>query len=126
MKTIVATFITLAAAGAALAQTASTANANPKVRYVIGLDNIKANSSGLLTFQDGVLQFKTSKAETKVPVASIDDIFIGAETTQSGGKTTESGGSSSTIVMAALSGFANGVPVAETRCPKAALGAGAS
>ena len=51
------------------------------------MDNIKANSSGLLTFQDGVLQFKTSKAETKVPVASIDDIFIGAETTQSGGKT---------------------------------------
>ena len=87
MKTIVGTFITLAAAGAALAQTASTAPANPKVRYVIGLDNIKANSSGLLTFQDGILQFTTGKAQTKMPVASIDDIFIGAETTQSGGKT---------------------------------------
>jgi hypothetical protein len=33
------------------------------------------------------LQFKGGKAETRVPVSSIDDIFIGAETTQSGGKT---------------------------------------
>ena len=77
----------MAAAGAVLAQTASPTTANSKVRYIIGLDNIKANSSGQLVFQDGVLQFTTGKAQTKVPVASIDDIFIGAETTQSGGKT---------------------------------------
>jgi hypothetical protein len=57
------------------------------VRHIIGLDNIKGNASGNLTFEDGALQFATGKAQTKVPVASIDDIFIGVETTQGGGKT---------------------------------------
>ncbi len=87
LKTIVATLITLAGAGSVWAQTASPTAANPKVRYIIGLDNIKADSSGKLTLQDGVLRFATGKAESKVPVSSIDDIFVGTETTQSGGKT---------------------------------------
>jgi hypothetical protein len=78
--------VTLAWAGGALAETAPTSTANPKVRYIVGLDNIKANTSGQLTLQDGGLRFATGKAETKVPIASIDDIFLGAETTQSGGK----------------------------------------
>ena len=87
MKILVATLMTLAAAGSVLAQTASSSPAGPKVRYIIGLDNMKGNASGTLSVQDGTLLFKTGKAEAKVPAASIDDIFIGAETTQSGGKT---------------------------------------
>jgi len=88
LKTIIATLITLAGSGLVLAQTAPTTAANQKkVRYIIGLDNMKADSSGQLTFQDGALRFTTGKGESKVPVSSIDDIFIGAETTQSGGKT---------------------------------------
>ena len=86
MTTIVATFMTLAWAGAVLAQTASNTTANHKVRYIVGLDDIKADTSGQLTLQDGGLRFATGKAETKVPISSIDDIFLGAETTQSGGK----------------------------------------
>jgi hypothetical protein len=74
-------------AASAWAQTAPAPTQNSKVRYIIGLDNIKGNTSGNLTFQDGALLFKTTKAETSVPVSSIDDIFIGVETTQSGGKT---------------------------------------
>jgi hypothetical protein len=87
LKIIVATLITMTAVGSVLAQTAATTAGNQKVRYIIGLDNMKANDSGQLTLQDGVLRFATGKAETKVPISSIDDIFLGAETTQSGGKT---------------------------------------
>ncbi len=77
----------LAVAGSLGAQTAPNSATNQKVRHIIGLDNIKGNASGKLTFADGALQFATGKAQTKVPVSSIDDIFIGAETTQGGGKT---------------------------------------
>jgi hypothetical protein len=77
----------LAVAGSLGAQTAPNTATNQKVRHIIGLDNVKGNASGKLTFEGGALQFATGKAQTKVPVASIDDIFIGAETTQGGGKT---------------------------------------
>lgn len=87
MKLIAAAFIACCAAGSLLAQPPPSTPENPKVRHIIGLDNIKGNASGFLTVEDGVLHFKTGKVETKVPVPSIDDIFIGAETTQSGGKT---------------------------------------
>jgi hypothetical protein len=87
LKTIVAILMTFAGAGSALAQTASTTAPNQKVRYIIGLDTIKANASGQLKLQEGVLHFATGKAESKVPISSIDDIFLGAETTQGGGKT---------------------------------------
>jgi len=64
----------------------STAVANPNVRHIIGLNAVKRNATGKLTVQDGVLEFKNVKAGDKVPVASIDDVFIGTETTQSGGR----------------------------------------
>jgi hypothetical protein len=85
VKTIAATLITFAAAGMLLAQSPDAA-ANPNVRHVIGLESIQRNATGMLTVQDGALLFKTSKAEEKVAVASIDDIFVGTETTQAGGK----------------------------------------
>ncbi len=86
VKLFAATLITLAAAGLVSAQPAATTT-NPNVRHVIGLDTIKRDATGKLTVQDGALQFNTDKSESKVPIASIDDIFIGTETTQSGGKT---------------------------------------
>jgi len=60
---------------------------NPAVRHLIGLENIKNNATGKLTVQNGALEFKDKKAEAQVPVANIDDIFTGAETTQGGGTT---------------------------------------
>ena len=87
MKLTATAFIALAGAGLASAQPAATTPANLKVRYLIGLDTPKGNSTGTLALQDGVLQFKTGKTDAKVPVSSIDDIFIGTEVTQSGGKT---------------------------------------
>jgi hypothetical protein len=76
----------LAVAASACAQTQSD-GAVPKVRHVIGMEDLKKNASGTLTVENGTLQFRSDKASGQVPVASIDDMFIGAETTQSGGKT---------------------------------------
>jgi hypothetical protein len=85
VKLFTATLIAWAAAGLVLAQPATNAD-GISVRYVIGLDNIPQDAKGKLTIQDGALRFKAGKSENKVPIASIDDIFIGTETTQSGGK----------------------------------------
>jgi hypothetical protein len=96
MKLTPALIVALSVASFAPAQTSTSspappaAAANPNVRHIIGLDAAKRNATGKLTVQDGVLQFRTgadSTAVEKVPVASIDDVFIGTETTQSGGKT---------------------------------------
>jgi hypothetical protein len=62
----------------------------PKVRHVIGLDNIKHNANGHLKILNGAMHFDPDKddnkvRDAKVPVASISDIFVGNETTQSGG-----------------------------------------
>jgi hypothetical protein len=81
-----ATLIALAATGPGWAQP-PTAAAGLDVRHVIGLDNVKEDATGKLTVQDGALRFTAGKSESKVPIASIDDIFVGTETTQSGGKT---------------------------------------
>jgi len=67
--------------------TGATAPANPRVRHIIGLETVERNAGGLLSVQDGALEFKSGKAGNKVPVSAIDDIFIGTETTQGGGKT---------------------------------------
>jgi hypothetical protein len=55
------------------------------VRHVIGLENIKHNAGGKLTVQNGAMQFDGTSA-VKVPAPSIDDVFVGTETTQGGGK----------------------------------------
>jgi hypothetical protein len=59
----------------------------PKVRLVVGLDGVKGNASGTLAVQEGTLRFRAGKAAGDIAVSTIDDIFIGAEVTQSGGKT---------------------------------------
>jgi len=79
--------LTLAGAALSAAQPAAAGPANPKVRHIIGLGDIKRNATGALTVQNGALRFQAGKAMSDVPVSSIDDIFIGAEVTQSGGKT---------------------------------------
>jgi hypothetical protein len=72
----------LIGAGAALAQQpAQPAN----IRHVIGLESIKRNANGHLTIENGVMQFTSKKTEAKVPAASIEDVFVGSETTQGGG-----------------------------------------
>ena len=92
MKLTATLMIAMSAAGFAPAQTSTTAApgtptaANLNARLVIGLDPIKRNATGQLTIQDNALDFKSGKEENKLTISSIDDIFIGTETTQSGGK----------------------------------------
>ena len=56
------------------------------VRHVIGLENVSPQKSGKLSVQNGAMQFDFGKDAVKLPVTSIDDIFVGSETTQAGGK----------------------------------------
>lgn len=55
-------------------------------RYLIGFDNVKRNSTGELTIADGALQFQAGQTNFRICIASIEDIAVGRETTQSGGK----------------------------------------
>jgi len=75
--------IVLSSAFGGLAQQAET---EVNARHVIGLENIKRNSAGKLTIQNGVMQFGAGTTDAKVLIASIDDLSIGSETTQAGGK----------------------------------------
>ena len=89
MKLAIALIVALSAASFASAQSTTRPLGSivtvSAVRHIVGLDAIKRNENGKLTVQDGVLEFKTTKAEDKVPVSSIDDIFIGTESTQARG-----------------------------------------
>ena len=85
----------LLSATAALAQ---QPDQNPRVRHVIGLESIKRNAGGHLKIQNGTMQFIGKKAEAKVPASSIDDVFVGSETTQGFGK---AGRMAKTAAMAA-------------------------
>jgi len=62
-----------------------------RARLVIGLDATKRNVMGALAVHDGALEFKSGKtgAEviSKVPVSSVEDVFIGTENTDTRGKT---------------------------------------
>jgi hypothetical protein len=73
-------FLSLLAVMAALAQ---QPDSGVLVRHIIGLEKIKPNATGKLAVREGALQFES---QAKIPATSIDDIFIGTETTQSGGK----------------------------------------
>lgn len=76
----------LMGAGAALAQAPAPPPAPPpNIRHVIGLEKIKRNANGHLTIQNGVMQFTAKKGDATVAASSIEDIFVGTETGQSGG-----------------------------------------
>jgi hypothetical protein len=68
-----------------LAQEAALKGMPLKVRCLMGLETVKRNASGMLILQEEALQFTAGQAKARVAVKSIDDIFSGAEVTQSGG-----------------------------------------
>ena len=83
------TILAIATLPALAAQTSSAPAASgslPKVRCLIGLDDVKTQASGKLSVQGGALVFDTGKAQAKIPVSSIDDIYLGSESAQAGGK----------------------------------------
>src|SRR5579863_9445179 len=55
-------------------------------RHVVGLDNIKRNSTVSLIVHDGELEFQAQKMNANLALGSIDDISVGTETTRAGGR----------------------------------------
>jgi hypothetical protein len=95
MKPTVALIVTLSAATLAMGQTPISGDKFPgadhRVRHVIGLDEkTKKNAMGSLTIHDGALEFKSGnpgqEVVSQVPVSSVEDVFIGTESTQTRGK----------------------------------------
>jgi len=67
------------------AQDATVKGMPLKVRCLMGLETVKRNAGGMLTLHEEAMEFSAGQAKARVPVKSIDDIFSGAEITQSGG-----------------------------------------
>jgi hypothetical protein len=83
---IVAAGSTLPAQSLAAGSGTTGAAAPLTVRHIIGLEKISSQKGGSLTVESGAMQFNGGKDVAKVPVTSIDAIFVGTETTQAGGK----------------------------------------
>ena len=57
-----------------------------RATHLMGLENTKSNSTGILSIQDNALQFQLgSKPGTEVKIASIQGAFLGSESKQVGG-----------------------------------------
>jgi hypothetical protein len=56
------------------------------IRHIIGMPNVKHDATGLLLIEANSLHFDAGRSRGVLPIASIEDIFIGTETTQAGGK----------------------------------------
>jgi hypothetical protein len=83
---IIATGPALPAQTLKAASGTSGASTTLVVRHIIGLEKISSQKSGRLSVQNGAMQFEDGKDAAKVPASSIDAIFVGSETTQSGGR----------------------------------------
>jgi len=56
------------------------------VRHVIGMQGVKRDAVGLLQIKSNELHFDAGRSRGALPISSIEDIYIGTETTQAGGK----------------------------------------
>jgi len=83
---IIATGPALPAQTLKAASGTSGANSVLVARHIIGLEKISSQKGGKLSVQDGAMKFEDGKDTVQVPAPSIDAIFVGSETTQSGGK----------------------------------------
>jgi len=61
-------------------------DATPSAVHVLGLEDIKQNAKGKLTVTPEGLDFRGAASHTLVRIASIDDIFTGEDSRQTGGK----------------------------------------
>jgi len=54
-------------------------------RQIIGLQGIKHNEDGQLKWQSAEIEFDGAHNTAKIPLSSIEDVFVGTETTEFGG-----------------------------------------
>lgn len=83
------TITALSAAGWAQSSTKATslaADAAPQVNHLLGLEDVKQNAKGKLTVNATGLDFQGAASHARVPIASIEDIFTGEDSHQTGGK----------------------------------------
>ena len=57
------------------------------VLQLVGIPGMKQNEKAKMTVENGAMQLKYGKSSSDVKAASIEDIFVGSETTQAGGRT---------------------------------------
>jgi hypothetical protein len=62
------------------------ADSTPQFNHVLGLEDVKQNAKGSLTVSASGLDFKGAASHAQVPIASIEDIFTGEDSHQTGGK----------------------------------------
>ena len=53
---------------------------------ILGLEDVKPNAKGTLAVTANGLEFKGAASHSQIPIASIEDIFTGADNRQAGGK----------------------------------------
>jgi hypothetical protein len=81
--------IALSATAAAQSSTkpqSQAADSTPQVNHVLGLEDVKHNAKGKLTVNASGLDFQGAALHAQVPIASIEDIFTGEDSRQTGGK----------------------------------------
>jgi hypothetical protein len=81
--------IALSATAAAQSSTkpqSQAADSTPQVNHVLGLEDVKHNAKGKLTVNASGLDFQGAASHAQVPIASIEDIFTGEDSRQTGGK----------------------------------------
>lgn len=61
---------------------AAQAAPDQSVECVLGLEHIKHHAKGKLTVESDALQFATDKGTAKIPIATIQDVFTGADSKQ--------------------------------------------
>lgn len=90
-RRILLTMAVLALSATAVAQSstkpkAQAADSAPQFTHVLGLEDVKHNANGNLTVGAGGLDFKGSASHAQIPIASIEDVFTGEDSHQTGGK----------------------------------------
>jgi hypothetical protein len=83
------TVIALSAAAGAQSSTkpqSPAADATPQVSHLLGLEDVKHNAKGKLTVNATGLDFQGAASHARIPIASIEDIFTGEDSRQTGGK----------------------------------------
>jgi hypothetical protein len=82
-------FIALTAAAGAQSSSkpkSQTADPTPQATHVLGLEGVKQNAKGKVTVNAEGLDFQGAASHAKVPTASIEDLFTGEDSRQTGGK----------------------------------------
>ncbi|MFI5118377.1 MAG: hypothetical protein ACHP8B_16945 [Terriglobales bacterium] len=83
------TVIALSASAGAQSSTqpkSPAADSTPQFNHVLGLEDVKHNANGKLTVNAIGLDFQGAASHAQIPIASIEDIFTGEDSHQTGGK----------------------------------------